>query len=137
MKSNLSNHLARSQKILIIDDEPLILKLTMAIFEDEGYQVITADTPELALDIINEHGESTSAFIIDLGLIKKSTLKENIVSSIQKTLPPKPILFISGSPLNEENQELIKNKLNAFLLKPFSINEITETIARLVSRPSL
>lgn len=133
MKPDLSQSNNKGQ-IIVIDDEPLILKLVTAIFEDEGYHVLTAETPELAASLIDKHGNSTSIFIVDFGLNKKSKPKNNVVELINERAPSKPILFISGSLLNDEEQELMTNELNAFLLKPFTITKLSETVARLISK---
>ena len=126
-----------SGQIIVIDDEPLILKLTIAILEREGYNVLTAHTPELAINLISQQGASTSAFIVDCGLNDKSNLNENILTCIRTMAPSSPVLFISGSTLCEKETSLLNSKHTAFVLKPFKITEITETLKTLIANSTL
>jgi len=48
--------------ILVVDDDPSILLNTIAYLEDEGFEVLAAETPKLALEIITNKK-------IDIGII--------------------------------------------------------------------
>lgn len=45
------------QKILIVEDEPLILALAQEEFTDAGYEVVAATNGQTALSALEEHGD--------------------------------------------------------------------------------
>ena len=55
-----------TQSVLIVDDENPIRLSLEAYFEDEGYSVVSAESGELALDILQE--QSFDVGIIDMRL---------------------------------------------------------------------
>ena len=46
------------ERIVVIDDERIILELTSMILANKGYEVITADNPLEGLALIARHSES-------------------------------------------------------------------------------
>jgi CheY-like chemotaxis protein len=52
------------KKILIVDNNPLILQLMTDLLKDEGYQVLTAEDGLSALDILRTY--KPDVFFIDL-----------------------------------------------------------------------
>ena len=57
----------RKRRILAIDDDPEVLELITATFEEAGYEVMTAETAEMALNLMNDEGLPHLA-IIDIRL---------------------------------------------------------------------
>ncbi len=54
------------KKVLIVDDEPAILGTLQQIFERSGYQALTAESAEKALDILEK--ETVMIMFLDLNL---------------------------------------------------------------------
>jgi DNA-binding response OmpR family regulator len=54
------------RKILLVDDETAILDMLRQVFELKGYQVVTAESAEKALDILSN--ESVMVMFLDLKL---------------------------------------------------------------------
>ena len=52
-----------THKILVVDDEPQILKVLQAYLEKEGYQVVSATDGRSALDVFTHE---TPTFVISL-----------------------------------------------------------------------
>ena len=44
----------KQQRIVVADDDPIVIKFLAAIFQDEGFEVRTADDGEKALKVIGE-----------------------------------------------------------------------------------
>ena len=57
----------RKQRILAIDDDPEVLELITATLEDAGYEVMTSETAEMALNLMNDEGLPHLA-VIDIRL---------------------------------------------------------------------
>ena len=110
--------------ILIVDDEPSILKSLGGLLSDEGFDVLTASNGYEALKVIDL--ESPDLVLLDIwmpGIDGIETLKE-----IKKDNPFIPVVIITGHGTIETAVKAIK--LGAFDLieKPLSIDKIIVTI---------
>ncbi len=109
---------ANRKKILLIDDEPAILKLLCRIFSE--YQVETADTGEIALNKI----EATH-FNLILTDIKMPGISGDEVRDYARDilLIQTPIIGMSGTPWL-----LDETKFDAILEKPISRDDLIRTV---------
>ncbi len=110
--------------ILIVDDEPSILKSLSGILTDEGFEITTASNGYEALKIINT--ESPDLVLLDIwmpGIDGIETLKE-----IKKNYPFVQVVIITGHGTIET--AIKSTKLGAFDLieKPLSIDKVIVTI---------
>jgi DNA-binding NtrC family response regulator len=80
------------KKILIIDDEELILHFLEQVLTEEGYHVITASNGEKGLELFQ--AQSADLIITDLVMPVKDGLKTII--ELQEIDPNIPIVAISG-----------------------------------------
>jgi len=106
--------------ILIVDDEPSILKSLSGLLSDEGFEVQTATNGYEALKIID--AESPDLVLLDIwmpGIDGIETLKE-----IKKNNPYIQVIIISGHGTIETAVKA--TKLGAFDLieKPLSIDKV-------------
>ena len=113
--------------ILVVDDEPLILKCVQRVLEQADYDVITSPSGYQAWEFIKRGRPKIDLVLTDIvmpGSIDGLTL----ASKIRRTNPKLPILFITGAiPEDDESsaQRAIKNRL---LQKPFSPKQLVEFI---------
>jgi DNA-binding NtrC family response regulator len=111
-------------RILIVDDDESIRKILSTILEDEGYVVETAENGKEAID------KSTMAFynlaLIDVRLpdIEGVTL----LARLKETVPRMRKIIITGFPSIKNAIEAVNNKADGYMLKPFEIGKILETI---------
>ncbi len=78
--------------ILIVDDEEGIRESLSGIFEDEGYEVVTAASGEEALDIIKEH----MPYIILLDVWLPGIDGLETLSKVKEIDNDVPVIIISG-----------------------------------------
>jgi len=111
-------------RILIVDDDESIRKILSTILEDEGYVVETAENGREAID------KSTMTFynlaLIDVRLpdIEGVTL----LARLKETVPRMRKIIITGFPTIQNAIEAVNNKADGYMLKPFEISKILETI---------
>jgi CheY-like chemotaxis protein len=80
-------------KVLVVDDEPLVRKLTRRILEDVGHQVYEAGNGLEAVSIFNEHGP----FDLVVSDVRMPTMDGKELSTLLHRLtPPVPILLMSA-----------------------------------------
>jgi DNA-binding NtrC family response regulator len=109
------------EKILVIDDEPLVLKAVRRALLKEGY-IISAAQNKKDLDTAIEEAPF-DLLITDLYLADMSI--EHIIKKVKQTSPSLKILKMSGS--------FRKNEKDHFIEKPFRINELRKKVTDILS----
>jgi CheY-like chemotaxis protein len=79
-------------RLLVVDDEPVILQTMTAILENEGFAVLTAEDGFAALNILR--GASPDLIITDLRMPNMSGFE--LLSVVRRRYPHIPIIVISG-----------------------------------------
>ena|ERR1700722_6606251 len=107
-----------TQTILMVDDEDLLLSMGQTVLSAYGYKVLTANTGQKALDIINKGQPQIDVLITDLVMPNMSG--RELVELVQKSSPNTRIICSSGyvRPSNEDEDSI------AFLQKPFTSNDL-------------
>ena len=123
-KSEAENELWGSGTILLVEDEPMVRTVAERALTRHGYQVLTANNGEEALEII-DRGEEIALLISDvvMPLMDGPTM----VRVARKSRPELPILFMSGY-AEEQLRKSIDIANVAFLPKPFSVQELAEAV---------
>lgn len=118
-----------TQKILVVDDEPQIVKVLKAYLEKEGYDVVTASDGKVALDTFDR--EKPGFVILDLNLPSMDGL--DICKEIRITSDV-PILMLTARV--EESDKLIGLEFGAddYVLKPFSPREVVARVRTILRR---
>lgn len=117
-------------KILICDDEEIILSALSFRLAKEGYEVDTVLDGKQAMDKINKN--DYDLIITDIMIPFFTGLE--LVSMIRST-PGKedtPIIILSGVGLEEMVLEAFQLGANDFVTKPFSPNELSLRIKNLL-----
>ncbi|MCX8063856.1 MAG: ATP-binding protein [Candidatus Hydrogenedentes bacterium] len=115
--------------ILIIDDELEIQKLLFKSLSKEGYKVIQALNGIEGLNLLNSYGNKIDLLILDIILPDISGNK--ILAEVNSKYPELPILIISGYTEESLESSISHLKYWDFMMKPFSIREITQKIKEL------
>jgi DNA-binding response OmpR family regulator len=118
-----------TQKILVVDDEPQILKVLQAYLEKEGYLVITSMDGRQALKIFTH--ENPTFVILDLNLPGMDGLEVCREIRHESSVP---ILMLTARV--EEVDKLIGLELGAddYVVKPFSPREVVARIKTILKR---
>jgi two-component system nitrogen regulation response regulator NtrX len=119
--------------IFIVDDEEGIRESLTGIFEDEGYEVLTAKSGEDALELMKEQGPGI--VLLDVWLPGMDGLET--LSGIKKIHPDVPVIMISGH--GNIEMAISATRLGAydFLEKPLSLEKVLIVARRALERKSL
>ena len=119
----------KNLKILVVDDEPQILKVLQAYLEKEGYRVLTAKDGRLALSIFDQ--EKPDFVILDLNLPGMDGFE--ICREIRKDSNA-PILMLTARV--EEGDKLTGLEVGAddYVVKPFSPREVVARVRTILKR---
>jgi two-component system cell cycle sensor histidine kinase/response regulator CckA len=116
------NELWGSGTVLLVEDEPMVRSVAERSLTRHGYQVITADNGEDALEILSR-GEPIDLLISDV--VMPGMDGPTMVREARKSRPDLKILFISGYAEEQLRKSIDIENVN-FLPKPFSVTELAE-----------
>jgi CheY-like chemotaxis protein len=110
-------------KILVVDDDPILLDLLTETLTAIGYNVESATDGFNALEILQY--ENFDIVVSDIKMPKLDGF--GLLTKIRDKYPKLPVLFITGV----DSPEIIGQATpNGFLAKPFRINHIEELIEK-------
>ncbi len=118
-----------AQKILVVDDEPEIVKLVRAYLERAGFSVVTADDGQQALAVFRH--ERPNLVVLDLNLPGLDGL--DVCRALRRDSDV-PVIMLTAR--LEETDRLIGLELGAddYVLKPFSPREIVSRVRAVLRR---
>ncbi|MCD6594058.1 response regulator [bacterium] len=117
-------------KLLLVEDDRTLNNLFETFLGRQGYEVKSAISASEALKSIG--AVKPDVAIIDTYLPDSSD--ENFLWAVAKKCPKTPIVVISGSNPDPAIIKLLDNGRGAFLLKPFKLIELDETIQILLEK---
>jgi two-component system cell cycle sensor histidine kinase/response regulator CckA len=124
---------AAAETILLVEDEPEILRLTARALRARGYVVLTAETPEAALAIADAHAERIDLLLADVLMPQMSG--PDLARAILARRPGTRALFMSGYSADLVSRDWKLDAETNFLGKPFTLAELTQKV-RLAIDPS-
>ncbi len=119
-----------AEKMLVIDDEDIVLESCRKIFTAEGFDVVTTNSPQEGLKLISD-----SSFDVVLCDWKMPGFEGmDVVEEVDRRSPDSTIVMISGYPSVGRATEAMKRGAMDYLAKPFSPEEIILTVKKAVRR---
>ncbi|HVZ24529.1 MAG TPA: response regulator [Sediminibacterium sp.] len=117
-------------KILVAEDEPLLLKTIELKLKKEGYEVLTATDGRAAIAAIQE--QEPDMVITDIMMPYASGLE--IVSVVQKGAKKIPTIILSAMEQEQVVMEAFELGADDYITKPFSLNEMVMRVKKLTIR---
>jgi len=112
------------ETILLVDDEVSILQSLSGILEDEGYEVLTAQTGENALRLLDE--ANIDLFILDIWLPRMDGIE--LLGRIRMKNALIPVVMISGHGSIETAVKATRLGAFDYLEKPLSLEKVLVTV---------
>ncbi len=113
-----------SGRILVVDDETLILDLAEMLLTTRGYEVITAQSGEECLKLVEQ--EKPPLVLLDYmmpGMDGMTTLQE-----MRKGFPDTYVIMLTGKGNEQIAVEVMKAGAADYILKPFSNQDLIDRI---------
>lgn len=122
----------QKRSILIVDDEDSVLQTLRMVFENEGYQVATANSCQRALEILG-NGGSLDAVITDLNMESEDVGLEVARAAVKRR--PKPAVVIcTGFASMNNSRESLNLGVDYMAHKPVELTALISALNRLISR---
>jgi DNA-binding response OmpR family regulator len=110
------------KKVLIVEDTLEALKMLKDLLEIEGYQVISAENGEEALDTFKSC--SPDVVVTDLRMPKMDGFSLLATIKASEELKSIPVIIFSANATQENEKKCIDMGAFAFLPKPISIDRL-------------
>jgi DNA-binding NtrC family response regulator len=117
-------------KILVVDDDAIVIKSCRRILEAEGFEVTSVPSADEAL-------EKIKYFEFDLLLMDVKMPKHDgifLMREIKKNWPDIPIIVMSGYPTPETIADVLKLGATQFIPKPFRPDELVKSVRQVIQK---
>lgn len=112
--------------VLVVEDDPSLRMLCRVNLELEDYRVLEAETLARAETIVSE--EPVDVVLLDLHVGEDRGLE--LLPVLHRERPDAKVCLLSGT---SESDPPEQNGFDAFIRKPFELEDLLETVARLAS----
>lgn len=126
---------AKGETILVVEDEPAVRRFTSALLERLGYQVLTCETGEQALQVAEEYSGPIDLLLTDV--VMPGVQGPELAAGLLELRPETYVLFVSGYAEPERLLDLSLTETRAFLQKPFSMDTLAQQVRVLLDRTVL
>lgn len=123
---------AGSGVILLVEDEPPVRAFAVRALRLRGYTVLEAASGEEALQLLQDKTLGVDLFVTDVvmpGLDGPSWVRSALAER-----PTARVIFMSGYAEDSLSEDQARIPNSVFLPKPFSLNDLTETVQAQLSR---
>ncbi len=117
-------------KILVVDDEPLVLNMVAMMLEEDGHSVLTAGSGADAIDLWRSHRGGIDLLVSDMRMPVMDGCA--LANELQRENPDLPVLLISGYC---ESDPMGCNGRFPLLPKPFAMPALLLAVHNLLEQP--
>ena len=121
--------------LLIVDDDAALGKTLLAILQRSGYKGHWASTGHEAIGVLKNHLGQTNIVLIDLHLPDLSGL--DVLQTMKQIDPDIGAIMITGHAEIETAVGALKEGAFAYIQKPYHVDEVKATLAKLIERQTL
>ena len=123
-------HQGNQERVLMVDDEPMILDFTREALQQLGYQVEATTRPEEALDWFQSEPDRFDLVITDMTM--PGMTGDKLAGEILKIRPDIPVVLCTGYSERLDRHHAKAMGIKAFHMKPLNLHELSETLYQLL-----
>jgi two-component system cell cycle sensor histidine kinase/response regulator CckA len=121
---------ARGGRLLMVDDEPLVLNVCARILRKKGFSVLTAEGGHEAVEVYEANKDQIDLVILDL--IMPDLAGGETFDRLRRINPAVKVLLSSGYSQEGEAQLILDRGCDGFIQKPFDIDQIIVQIGEIL-----
>lgn len=114
------------REVLLVDDDPAILKTTSIILRAQKYTVYTAGEQSEAAELFRRHSRSLSCVVMDAHLDASDSVR--LLAMFRATDPSVPVVVSSGSAPEVAQAMFASQPYDAFLAKPYTLADLKSVL---------
>jgi DNA-binding NtrC family response regulator len=117
-------------KILVVDDEDIVLDSCQRVLKEDGFDTYLVPSAGKALEAM-EH-EDFAILLIDVKMPEHNGIY--LMREVKEKWPNIPIIIMSGYYTIETIEETVETGADAFIAKPFTPDELLETVWQVIKK---
>ena len=121
---------AGSERILNVDDDPLLATLGEAILKKGGYDVTTATDSIAALKLFTANPDAFDLVITDQTM--PDLTGQELIQKIKQIRSKIPVIICTGYSNKIDHEKANKIGVNAFFMKPLDMNQLLQTVRQVL-----
>lgn len=119
--------------VLVVDDEPEVLRLVETVLIRNGHKVITASNGERAMEKVRKHGSAPDLLLTDV--VMPGLSGPMIADQLHAQYPALKVLFMSAYEDRQVVRRYVKDEGFDLIAKPFSIDDLSAKITSVLLEP--
>jgi PAS domain S-box-containing protein len=123
---------AGQETILLIEDEPQILKMTTLMLQRHGYTVLPAGSPKEALHLAEAHAGRVDLLLTDVVMPEMNG--RELAHTLSERFPGIKLLFMSGYTADVIAHRGVLEEGVAFIQKPFTMKDLAAKVREALNR---
>ncbi|MFH1983300.1 MAG: PAS domain S-box protein [Pseudomonadota bacterium] len=113
-------------RILLVDDEAMVLDIGRQMLERLGYTVLTAGSGAAALDAVRSDPSGFDLVVLDM--IMPAMSGEDTFLNLQVMNPDIRVLLSSGYSIDGHASSILEKGCRGFIQKPFNLSELSQKV---------
>jgi DNA-binding response OmpR family regulator len=114
-------------KILVVDDEKNILKLYKAELEDEGYDIVTANSGKEALDVFRQENPD----LVTLDIMMPDIDGIQVLRQLKQENPQIPVIMLTAYDYRDDFSVWVSD---AYVVKSSDLTNLKATIKQIIEK---
>jgi PAS domain S-box-containing protein len=121
--------LPTNMRILVVDDDPMLLKSLKEVLEADGHAVSTADGGQAGIEAVlaPKNDQGFSVVITDLGMPHVNGLQ--VAAAVKRAAPATPVILLTGWGQRLTAEGDLPDHVNLVLGKPPKLRDLREALA--------
>jgi DNA-binding NtrC family response regulator len=119
------------RKILLVEDDRATRQALEAMLTMHNYRVLVAENGVAALKHLENNADHIILVVSDIVMPEMGGF--DLYKKMQLHWPHIEVLFITGHPLDDQNQQVLQQGKVHWLQKPFTVQEFNQTLIELLT----
>ncbi|MBU1222110.1 PAS domain S-box protein [Myxococcota bacterium] len=130
--NRIINFESKGETVMIVEDDPGILKMAQLMLEKAGFSIVSHKNPEAAVDFVKSNKEKIDLLLTDV--VMPVMDGKELAERLKESIPGLKVLFMSGYTADViASSGIIKEGIN-FIQKPFTAHLLTAKIREILDK---
>jgi PAS domain S-box-containing protein len=119
-------------KVLLVDDEEVVLEVGQELLEATGYTVLTAKDGKEAIKVYRKNRDNIDIVVLDM--VMPNMGGGEAYDRMKEMNPNVKVLLSSGFSIDGEASEILERGCSGFIQKPFTMKELSGEIGKILGK---
>ena len=121
-----------TETVLFVDDEEMIIDISVQLLKKIGYEVLTAHNGKDAIEIYKQNADRVAIVILDL--IMPGMGGGEVYDRLKEIDSNVKVLLSSGYSIDGQAAEILDRGCDGFIQKPFKLNELSKKLRDIIAK---